>query len=127
MSENNVIWHPYPKEKPPEEDNYLATLKGLVIIRSYPFCGWEEKNITAWSELPKYDKRRKQNVAVHWHSYPNEKPDILIHYLVSAIYNGSIFTTIDMWIPKREWILKVDEVKIIAWAELPEPYKEVKE
>lgn len=121
----NVIWHPYPKEKPPEEDSYLATVDNFVIICTYPFWGWEEKNITAWAEVPMYDKRRKRNDAIHWHSYPNEKPDNISSYLVSAIYNRSRFTTIDMWIPNMKVFLKEeDELKIIAWAELPEPYKE---
>ena len=27
MSENKVKWHPYPKEKPPIEDDYLVTVQ----------------------------------------------------------------------------------------------------
>ena len=35
MSENKVIWHPYPQEKPKEEGDYLLTLMidGHLYIR----------------------------------------------------------------------------------------------
>lgn len=57
MSENQVIWHPYPKERPIEDDDYLITVKGKHIKK---VMKWNSVNgyfniyvnVIAWAELP---------------------------------------------------------------------------
>ena len=35
MSENKVKWHPYPQERPVEDDDYLITVKCRRTRRKY--------------------------------------------------------------------------------------------
>ena len=57
MSENNVKWHPYPQERPIEDNDYLITVK---YRRTRKVTTWDsvngyfyiEGNVTAWAELP---------------------------------------------------------------------------
>ena len=57
MSENKVKWHPYPQERPIEDDDYLITIKGNHIKK---VMKWNSVNgyfniyvnVTAWAELP---------------------------------------------------------------------------
>ena len=59
MSETKTIWHPYPKEKPKEEDEYLVTVsnhpKNFVHYLFYsgsPCYSNQWKYVIAWAELP---------------------------------------------------------------------------
>lgn len=67
--------------------------------------------------------------SVRWHPYPKEKPPKECYYLVTVRYicafldEGYVEINIDMYrgyFKKRNW-------QVIAWAELPKPYKEVDE
>lgn len=58
---NEVIWHPYPNEKPKSDDSYLVTLdNGSVWIYVYdngmffegPYC-CDDSSVIAWAELPR--------------------------------------------------------------------------
>ena len=57
MSENKVKWHPYPQERPVEDDDYLITVK---CRRTRKVTTWDSVNgyfyiegdVTAWAELP---------------------------------------------------------------------------
>ena len=57
MSENKVKWHPYPQERPIEDDDYLITVK---CRRTRKVTTWDSVNgyfyiegdVTAWTELP---------------------------------------------------------------------------
>lgn len=67
MSENKVIWHPYPQEKPKKEKPYLVTTKKcnssktIVGIDTF-FIDWKDfvleypkptfYMVVAWAELP---------------------------------------------------------------------------
>lgn len=133
MNENKVKWHPYPQEKPLKEGRYLVTFKHIfrnfVIIRSYPNSDWDKEVVIAWAELPKpYDKRRTRDVKVKWHPYPEEKPSELTgDYLVTEICEKKRDITIDWYInPKKQFFDEDKRVSVVAWAELPEPYKENK-
>ena len=61
MSENKVKWHPYPKEEPPEEDDYLVTVRGdlnpfiyYLYYSSYTTGrGSQWDYVTAWMDIPK--------------------------------------------------------------------------
>ena len=56
--ETKVKWHPYPKERPPKDDDYLITIKGKHIKK---VMKWNSVNgyfniyvnVIAWAELPK--------------------------------------------------------------------------
>lgn len=66
MSENKVIWHPYPQEKPKKNDSYLITIKRrdsiLFVcqdifndnIKAFRFEGYPTfEKVIAWTEIPK--------------------------------------------------------------------------
>lgn len=60
---------------------------------------------------------------VDWHPYPEEKPKINVDYLVT--YKGigyGIRVGFDGWQTNESWASFKDD-EVIAWAELPEPYK----
>ena len=55
--ETKVKWHPYPKERPPKDDDYLITTK---YKRTRKVMSWDsvkgyfytENDVIAWAELP---------------------------------------------------------------------------
>ena len=130
MSETKTLWHPYPKEMPKKEGRYLITCKHIfrnfVVIRSYHNSDWDKEVVIAWAELPKpYDKRRTRDVKVKWNTYPEEKPSELTgDYLVTEIFEKKRDITIDWYInPKKQFFDEDKRVSVVAWAELPDPYK----
>ena len=64
MSENKVKWHPYPQERPVEDDDYLITVK---YRRTRKVTTWDsvngyfyiEGNVTACAELTEPYKEEK--------------------------------------------------------------------
>lgn len=54
-----IVWHPYPKEKPRPGNEYLITYKGFVTgspyvhICNYYAGGFSSASVTAWAEIPK--------------------------------------------------------------------------
>lgn len=63
MSENKVVWHPYPQEKPKENKTYLVTLRRLTmggyqfkigIYRAFneDFFNEDLCKVIAWAEMP---------------------------------------------------------------------------
>ena len=68
MSENKVKWHPYPKEKPEKDDQYLLSLKlgkcsfietANWLSRKEVFEDVWNKCIKAWAEAPEpYEENR---------------------------------------------------------------------
>lgn len=130
MSESKVKWHKYSKEIPPGNGPYLVTIKhnmkNFVRITYPDGRGWNKEVVIAWAELPKpYDKRRTRGVNVKWHPYPEEKPSKLIRdYLVTYIYEKKRDVSIDMWLKSQNKFPVEEIASVMAWAELPEPYKE---
>ena len=61
---------------------------------------------------------------IEWHKYPQEKPEEYDEYLVTVQDGQDLFTVPTYWIPEGN-IFEDFSRKIIAWAELPEPYKEL--
>ena len=66
MSENKVIWHPYPQEKPPKQmESYLTTMpKGIVGINTFidSVFGLYDNEVIAWAELPEpYNPKENNN------------------------------------------------------------------
>lgn len=62
-----------------------------------------------------------------WHPYPKEKPDSLKNYLITMHYPVTDKYDIRVgWFGDWGWHIE-DELysdEVIAWAELPKPYKE---
>ena len=57
MSENKVKWHPYPQERPIEDDAYLITVKyrrTRKVMKWYCFNGYFSiyGDVIAWAEMP---------------------------------------------------------------------------
>lgn len=61
MKDVNIVWHPYPQEKPPKDKEYLVSVTaGNTRFSSADF--WHSKkevfhhfidaSITAWAEMP---------------------------------------------------------------------------
>ena len=69
---------------------------------------------------------------VKWHKYPEETPryygDYLITYTVpiKSSKNRAEVTYFDRWTDSNCWDVFKDR-EVIAWAELPEPYKEMED
>ena len=132
MSENIISWTPCKIKKPPKKGFYFVTIKNpvtdVVVVRSFPHEDWMRRDFIAWAEMPKpYDKRRTKNVIVKWHSYPEERPNELVgDYLVTDYYKRKRGISIYGWYKSRNRFLEEGFASVIAWAEMPEPYKEQK-
>lgn len=64
---------------------------------------------------------------VKWHPYPEEKPPKEnVRYLVTAGIDGHIHILVQHYVQFKErcGFFVVGDDCVIAWAELPEPYKE---
>lgn len=65
-----------------------------------------------------------------WHPYPEEKPEYYKCVLATLEYDdGSNEIVIDYLVPLNEmrdekWCYDGHQQKVIAWAELPNPYQE---
>ena len=132
MSENIISWTPCRIKYPPEAGPYLVTVKhpvlDFVIVRRFPHEDWTRGEFIAWAEMPKpYDKRRTRNAKVKWHPYPEDRPvDLVRSYLVTDIYNKKREVSMYFWYSLKNKFLEEDIAPVIAWAEMPEPYKEEK-
>lgn len=64
MSENEVKWHPYPKEKPKREGVYLVTLKDEEVTSDWFNSGYFRfyvDDVIAWAELPEPYRPKVKN------------------------------------------------------------------
>ena len=60
MSENKVIWHPYPQEKPIKSGQYLVTVEDTYNVIDFAdylsydkqFLNEIDEYVIAWAELP---------------------------------------------------------------------------
>ena len=60
---------------------------------------------------------------INWHPYPEEKPRRTGDYLVTFQKRRKLYVTKDCY-DINEGDFEIDfYVKVVAWAELPEPYK----
>lgn len=68
---------------------------------------------------------------INWHPYPKEKPKKTGHYLVCDEYlkrHDDAGIRVSFWMQFEDGIWGWSQgYRIIAWAELPEPYSEDKE
>lgn len=76
-----------------------------------------------------YREKKMSENEVKWHPYPKEKPKFYEPVLVTLLYHdGSEFVEIDILHCyqhlkiKEKWGFDRPDRKVIAWAELPEPY-----
>ena len=64
---------------------------------------------------------------IEWHPYPKEKPKVVDEYLVTINYGFFKITSSAIWKDGRFMEDEDESSKmypVIAWAEMPEPYKE---
>lgn len=78
-------------------------------------CGVDEAMTSGWVE--ELDCPLKEANEVVWHPYSEEKPTQSGYYLVTLNMFGKIFVNVH---PSNGSF----DVPVIAWAELPKPYKE---
>lgn len=130
MSENIISWTPCRIKYPTEAGPYLVTVKhpvlDFVIVRRFPHEDWTKGDFIAWAKMPKpYDKRRTRDVKFKWHPYPENKPNMLVgDYLVTDIYEKKREVSVYFWYSLKNKFLEEDVAPVIAWAEMPKPYKE---
>ena len=129
MKKTEVKWHPYPSEKPEEDGSYFATVAGQENYAR--ICRYSAKHkfinpdVIAWAKLPKpYDKRRTRDVEVEWHQYPQERPDTLKCYLATTMVGKKRIVSTACRVPFTNKFFMEEDFPVIAWAEMPEPYKE---
>ena len=129
MKKTEAKWCPYPSERPEEDGFYFATIKdqeNYVRIRRYSTRHkFINPNVIAWAKLSKpYDKRRTKNVEIDWHLYPGEKPGTLKCYLATKMVGKKRIVSTACRVPFTDMFFMEEEFPVIAWAEMPEPYKE---
>lgn len=69
MSENKIIWHKYPQEKPQKDGLYIVSVKigdriltsALKWLKRRKFIFYD-KHVTAWAEKPEpYNPKENNN------------------------------------------------------------------
>lgn len=60
---------------------------------------------------------------IDWHPYPEEKPKNGDSYLITVQKNSGSLCIGSAFFDYDDWITFYSKVKIIAWAEQPEPYR----
>ncbi len=128
MKKTEAEWRPYPSEKPEEDGFYFATIAGREnytrICRYSTRHKFINPDVIAWAKLPKpYDKRRTKNVEIDWHLYPEEKPGTLKCYLATKMVGKKRIVSTACRVPFTDMFFMEEEFPVIAWAEMPEPYK----
>lgn len=131
MSETRVKWHKYPEEPIPKRfKKVLVTEKDPYYIVVYiSYVGYLSSNVIAWAELPDHACKRKttsENKCI-WNSqnnnnyYPKEDGYklVTIKYYKNNRWENDIERLCSF-----EGIFVNTNKFIVAWAELPEPYKE---
>lgn len=68
-------------------------------------------------------KKEIRYSVIEWHPYPQEKPEEYDEYLVTVKDEQDLFTFTTYWIPEGNTFMDFSR-DIVAWAELPEPYRE---
>ncbi len=84
----------------------------------------EENSNRHLSNIPEpSDKKEIRYSVIEWHQYPQEKPEEYDEYLVTVKVEQDLFTFTTYWLPEGNTFIDFSR-DIVAWAELPEPYKE---
>lgn len=84
----------------------------------------EEESDRRLSNMPEPSAKKEIRYSViEWHQYPQEKPEEYDEYLVTVQDGQDLFTFTTYWIPEGNTFMDFSR-DIVAWAELPEPYKE---
>lgn len=134
MKDNKIMWHRYPQEEPKEDGFYLITISdyvNYVVIWRYSIKDkWASVgfissiNVIAWTELPIPFDREQHNVDVHWHLYPDEKPDEVRMYLTTEIFKKEKTVSMSLWLSPTNSFFHRDDEQVLAWAMVPDPYGE---
>ena len=127
MNDNKLIWHKYPNDKPYRESRCFVTVKHgksrYVEVTTYylddkQFDDFYDSQVIAWAYAEPYC----DNDSI-WNTYPEKKPSESNVYLVT--YKGFLGNLVKLfWWQLEELKFDMLDKSVIAWAELPEPYKE---
>lgn len=129
MSDSKVKWHKYPEEKPDRESRCFVTVKHgksrYVEVTTYylddkQFDDFYDSQVIAWAYAEPYCDNDR-----NWNAYPKNIPIESNYYFVTFEGPFGISTEIFWWQLEK---LKFDmfDKSVMAWSELPEPYKEEK-
>lgn len=92
-------------------DMAIESLKHTTCYLDSP-CEYQNPDI----KIPKVQ-------GIVWHPYPEEKPSATdAYYLVTTNYGGKLKVMTSWWIDSQ-YRFGVVEDRVLAWAELPEPYR----
>lgn len=86
------------------------------------------ENLTLPNKGPSY-KPKAEKIKTIWHPYPQEKPqnNSAKPYLVSVRFFDEIVVDMDYYEGDYfKWCKYRKDERVIAWAEMPDPYKEEK-
>lgn len=84
-----------------------------------------KEDLEKWMKSKEEESAKKESryTVIEWHPYPQEKPEEYDEYLVTVKDEQDLFTFTTYWIPEGNTFIDFSR-DIVAWAELPEPYKE---
>ena len=85
---------------------------------------YSDKRISNMQET--LTKKENKYAVIEWHPYPKEKPKKSDDYLVSIKAGDKFFTYTAYWIDTIGIFELRCDGRILAWAEMPAPYKEQK-
>lgn len=129
MKNSKIAWNKYPQDEPKKDGFYLVTIshyEDYVIVCDYSATEkWSDSGVIAWAELPvPFGRSGRTETQVDWHPYPDKKPDVWGIYLATASIYEERDISVILWLPSENKFFGEDEYHILAWAEMPEPYKE---
>lgn len=83
----------------------------------------EEESDRRLSNMPEPSAKKEIRYSViEWHPYPQDKPYCDDNYIVSVKIGKSEYVTVSMYFDDE--FENFYDCEVMAWAELPEPYKE---
>lgn len=127
MNDNKLIWHKYPNDKPDRESRCFVTVKHgksrYVEVTTYylddkQFDDFYDSQVIAWAYAEPYCDNDS-----NWNAYPDNTPIESNYYFVT--FEGPFgITTEIFWWQLEELKFDMFDKSVMAWAELPDPYKE---
>ena len=71
----------------------------------------------------KVDMKRRNEIKLKWHPFPEEKPKRTANCIVSTSGSGTEYTASSWWDSKEKQFEDYWDSIITAWAYMPRPYK----
>lgn len=67
--------------------------------------------------------KRRNEIKLKWHPYPEEKPKRTANYMVSISSGGTEYTDSSWWDSKEKQFENYLGSDVTAWAYMPRPYR----